>query len=105
MSEEKDEGQLLAEKVEMAKDKLAAATSADAKEKAGIALGEAKKDLAAFKRANKKPKQATYKNMCKGSFTLPGQTWQAGKSLPVTDEMAASKKFQHAVKIGVLKKG
>lgn len=46
-----------------------------------------------------------FKNMCKGDFTLPGLTWEKGQSLPVTDEMADSKKFKHAVKIGVLKKG
>ena len=90
------------EKVAAAKKAIEVATSADAKKKAGLALKEAKKELAAVKKAN--TKQAKYNNTCKGEFVLPGMRWGAGKSEPVPDDVAKSKKFKHAVKIGVLKK-
>lgn len=53
---------------------------------------------------SKTKKIVKYKNMLKGIFTMLGMIWKPGQALPVSKEIAASKKFKHAVKLGVLVK-
>lgn len=52
----------------------------------------------------KTPKPVKYKNTCKGAFTMLGMIWKSGESLPVSDDIAKTKKFKHAVSLGVLVK-
>lgn len=119
MSDDHDEKIKVAKvKVADAKEVLKDATSADAKKKAGIALGEAKKELADLKKAapakgsssgssgeGKAPaKEIKYKSTTKGKFVLPGIEFMPGKSIPVPADVMETKKFKHAVSLGVLKK-
>jgi len=60
---------------------------------------------------NKKSEQKTkttrvvkYKNTCKGAFILLGMIWKSGEALPIPEEISETKKFKHAVKLGVLVK-
>jgi hypothetical protein len=45
---------------------------------------------------------AKYKNTRNGMFVLGGLTWKPGESLEVPAGIADSKKFKHAVELGVL---
>lgn len=50
------------------------------------------------------PALKKYTNKCKGVFTMMGMRWKTGESKLVPQEIADTKKFKHAVSLGVLVK-
>ena len=66
-------------------------------------IAEAKSDGQSSQAAKTK-KSVRYKNTCKGIITMLGMIWKPGQALPVSKEIAVTKKFKHAVKLGVLVK-